>query len=45
MGPDNGRIKGVGAAALIELEKADFEFAVTNEMMGTVRRLKQAGTP
>jgi len=41
MGPDNGRIKGVGAATLEELEKAGFEFAASDEMMGTVRRLKQ----
>lgn len=40
MGPQNERIKGVGAAALGELKTAGFEFVATNEMMGTVRRLK-----
>lgn len=45
MGPDNGRVKGVGTAALGEPEAADFQFAASNEMMGAVRHLKLAGTP
>jgi hypothetical protein len=45
MDSKNHRIKGVGGAALEELETAGFEFAVTDENLGTVRRLKQAGTP
>jgi hypothetical protein len=44
IGPDNGRIKGFGAAAFGELEEAGFEFIATNEMMGTVRRLKATDT-
>jgi hypothetical protein len=44
MGPENKRIKGVGAAALSELEAAGFEFVATNEMLGTVHRLKTSNT-
>lgn len=40
MDANNARIRGVGGAALGELERAVYEFVATDEIWGTVRRLK-----